>query len=82
MIAPTRDFVVPLLAEARLAPSVHNIQPSRWRIDGDRLLLLGDPVRAIPVADPLARDWRLSHGAHFEGLSLALDFPRKSGGLF
>ena len=61
-----------LVAEARLAPSVHNVQPSRWRLKGNRLLLLGDLTRAIPVADPAGRDWRLSHGAHLEGLSLAL----------
>ena len=60
------------LDEARLAPSVHNVQPTRWRLAGDRLLLLGDPARTIPAADPAGRDWRLSHGAHFEGLSLAL----------
>jgi nitroreductase len=68
----SRDLLEALLAEARLAPSVHNVQPSRWRLAGDRLLLLGDPARAIPVADPAGRDWRLSHGAHLEGLSLAL----------
>src|SRR5712671_5036710 len=39
---------------------------------GQWLLLLGDPSRAIPVADPAGRDWRLSHGAHLEGLALAL----------
>lgn len=61
-----------MVAQARLAPSVHNIQPSRWRIGADRLHLFGDPARAIPVADPQGRDWRLSHGCHFEGLVLAL----------
>jgi nitroreductase len=66
------DLLRTLVAEARLAPSVHNVQPSRWRLVGNRLLLLGDPSRAIPVADPAGRDWRLSHGAHFEGLALAL----------
>jgi nitroreductase len=66
------DLLKAALDEARLAPSVHNVQPTRWRVLGDRLLLLGDPARAIPVADPAGRDWRLSHGAHFEGLSLAL----------
>ena len=34
--------------------------------------LLGDPARSIPVADPQSRDWRLSHGAALEGLSIAL----------
>lgn len=67
-----RDLLKAALDEARLAPSVHNVQPTRWHLAGDRLLLLGDPTRAIPVADPAGRDWRLSHGAHFEGLALAL----------
>jgi nitroreductase len=66
------DLLRAAVAEARLAPSVHNVQPSRWRLAGHRLLLLGDPSRAIPVADPAGRDLRLSHGAHLEGLSLAL----------
>ena len=72
MIDLSMDVLKAALAEARLAPSVHNVQPSRWRLAGNRLLLLGDPSRAIPVADPAGRDWRLSHGAHLEGLSLAL----------
>ena len=72
MIALSPDLLKALVAEARLAPSVHNIQPSRWRLAGDRLVLLGDPARAIPVADPAGRDWRLSHGTQLEGLSLAL----------
>jgi nitroreductase len=72
VIALSIDLLREVVAEARLAPSVHNVQPTRWRLTGDRLLLLGDPSRAIPVADPAGRDWRLSHGAHFEGLSLAL----------
>ena len=29
-------------------------------------------MRSIPVADPSMRDWRLSHGAQFEGLKIAL----------
>lgn len=61
-----------LVAEARLAPSVHNIQPTRWRRDGDALLVLADEARRLPAADPLGHDVRLSHGAAIEGLSLAL----------
>ncbi len=45
-----------LVAEARLAPSVHNIQPTRWRISGVTVDLLGDLARAVPVADPVGRD--------------------------
>jgi nitroreductase len=62
-----------LLAEVRLAPSVHNIQPTRWRLIGDdELLLLADVERRLPAADPTGHDVRLSHGAAVEGLSLAL----------
>lgn len=64
------DFFA-VIAEARLAPSVHNVQPTRWRLRGGVVELLGDPTRSIPVADPKSRDWRLSHGAAFEGLSIA-----------
>lgn len=61
-----------LVAEARLAPSVHNIQPTRWRRDGGALLVLADEARRLPAADPLGHDVRLSHGAAIEGMSLAL----------
>jgi hypothetical protein len=61
-----------LVAEARLAPSVHNIQPSRWRINDGRVSLLGDRTRTILVADPEGRDWMISHGAALEGMVMAL----------
>lgn len=72
MITLARDDLRSLIAESRLAPSVHNIQPSRWRQDGGVIELLGVPGRSIPVADPEWRDWRLSHGAALEGLVIAL----------
>lgn len=68
-----RALLEELLAEARLAPSVHNIQPTRWRlVNEDTLLLLEDITRRLPAADPSGHDVRLSHGAAIEGLSLAL----------
>ena len=68
-----RALLKDLLAEVRLAPSVHNIQPTRWRLLGeDALLLLEDVVRRLPAADPSGHDVRLSHGAAIEGLSLSL----------
>ncbi len=72
MITLSRDDLRAVVAEARLAPSVHNIQPSLWRALDDGIDLLGNPRRSIPVADPLWRDWRLSHGAALEGMALAL----------
>jgi hypothetical protein len=61
-----------LVASARLAPSVHNIQPTRFAREGDAIMLLADPARTLPAADPAGHDVRLSHGAALEGLSLAL----------
>ena len=61
------------IERARFAPSVHNIQPTRWRLKDGAVELLGDASRAIPIADPEARDWRLSHGAAFEGFAMALN---------
>ena len=62
-----------LVAEARLAPSIHNIQPTRWRLAGANCIQLVDDltVRA-PIADPAGHDVRVSHGAALEGMSLAL----------
>lgn len=72
MISLAGDDFKAMIAEARLAPSVHNIQPSRWRQSDGVIELLGDPSRAIPIADPQWRDWRLSHGAALEGMAIAL----------
>ncbi|WP_306223351.1 hypothetical protein [Bosea beijingensis] len=66
------DLFRELIAEASLAPSVHNIQPTRWRLlAADTVLLLEDGQRRLPAADPTGHDVRLSHGAALEGLSLA-----------
>lgn len=66
------DLFRDLIAEASLAPSVHNIQPTRWRLlAADTVLLLEDGQRRLPAADPTGHDIRLSHGAALEGLSLA-----------
>jgi hypothetical protein len=48
---------------ARLAPSVHNTQPWRFRIDGDDLLLGRDPARRLDVLDPTGRQQVISCGA-------------------
>src|ERR1700751_3124227 len=70
----TQDLLRELVAEARLAPSVHNIQPTRWRVLPDgRLALLDDKAVRVPVADPSGHDVRISHGAALEGMCLALN---------
>lgn len=60
------------LVEATIAaPSVHNVQPARWRIAGDALLLFEDMSRRLAVGDPTGNDAAISLGAAAEGLRLA-----------
>jgi nitroreductase len=47
---------------ARRAPSVHNTQPWRWRIDGPLLELRADRSRQLKVSDPLGRNLMISCG--------------------
>ena len=61
----------PLIAKAALAPSVHNVQPARWRIDGDSMILIEDTARRLAVGDPTGNDAAISLGAAAEGLRLA-----------
>lgn len=61
-----------LIGEAMLAPSVHNVQPARWRILGDDgLILFEDKSCRLKVGDPRGNDAGISLGAAAEGLRLA-----------
>ncbi len=51
-----------ILELARRAPSVHNTQPWRWRIDGRVLELRADRSRQLRVADPVGRNFMISCG--------------------
>ncbi len=68
----TPDPIRELVGEVSLSPSVHNVQPARWRFDGDTAILLEDTTRRIPAGDPTGRDTRTSLGSAIEGLALAL----------
>ncbi len=71
MISPEQSEQ--LVAEAARAPSVHNVQPARWRFVGDdELLLFRERGRELPVGDPTGHDLHASLGASFEGMSIAL----------
>ncbi|HEX3675682.1 MAG TPA: hypothetical protein VHU87_15530 [Rhizomicrobium sp.] len=60
------------MAEANLAPSVHNTQPTRWQLEADgSVLVLEDGKRRLPVGDPAGRDAAVSHGAVIEGFAMA-----------
>lgn len=71
-------FVLPddmkrsLVREAARAPSVHNVQPARWRFESSGDVVLFRAVdRALPVADPSGHDVMASLGASFEGMAIA-----------
>ena len=67
------DLQRALVAEAARAPTVHNVQPARWRFTADGHVVLYRAVdRALPVADPTGHDLRVSLGAAWEGMSIAL----------
>lgn len=67
----TAGLLRSLVAAAMNAPSVHNVQPARWRIDGDRLVLLEDTSRRLAVGDPRGNDAAISLGAAAEGAAIA-----------
>lgn len=60
-----------LVAAAIAAPSVHNVQPARWRIYGEALVLGEDTARRLTVGDPRGNDAAISLGAAAEGVAIA-----------
>jgi hypothetical protein len=73
-MAPLHDIV----ELACRAPSVHNTQPWRWRLDTDRIELHADRERQLSVADPTGRNLVISCGAalhHAEVAAAASGFP-------
>ena len=68
-----RETLEELVREAARAPSVHNVQPARWRFEpGGDLVLFRALDRTLPVADPTGHDVQASLGAAFEGMAIAL----------
>ncbi len=60
---PDAGTVRTALSLASRAPSVHNTQPWRWRVDAASLHLYSDTSRQLPNTDPDGRDLMLSCGA-------------------
>ena len=67
----TADEITGFIAEASLAPSVHNVQPARWRVEADGAMLFEDCSRRLVAADPRGHDASISLGAAAEGFRLA-----------
>lgn len=69
---PDDTTVHAALTLAGRAPSVHNVQPWRWRVADHSIHLYLDTRRALPAADPDHRDIVISCGAALHHLSVAM----------
>jgi nitroreductase len=79
-----------LLRYAILAPSSHNTQPWRFSVAGDRILVFGDKLKWLKVADADQRELHISTGCALENLIIAAEhfgyghqvhyFPRSTDG--
>tara|TARA_R110002051_G_scaffold150280_2_gene222912 strand:- start:10841 stop:11830 length:990 start_codon:yes stop_codon:yes gene_type:complete len=61
-----------VVAQANLAPSIHNAQPARWRQSGDVIEIAADRGVSLPLADPTGAHVGLSCGAAVEATIMAL----------
>ena len=69
---PDEDTVRAAISLACRAPSIHNSQPWRWRINGHTIELHADRTRHLRHADSDGRDLLLSCGAALHHLQVAL----------
>ena len=69
---PDAGTVRTALTLATRAPSVHNTQPWRWRVDATSLHLYSDASLQLPNTDPDGRDLILSCGATLNHCVIAL----------
>ena len=60
-----------LVQAAALAPSSHNTQPWRFRLDGRTVDVLADRTRALPINDPHDRELTISCGCALFNLRVA-----------
>jgi len=61
-----------VVTRSNLAPSVHNVQPTRWLLTDDAIHLYADLSVGLKVGDPDDNDMALSCGAALEATLLAL----------
>ncbi len=68
---PDAGTIRTVLTLASRAPSVHNTQPWRWRVEEASLHLYSDDSRQLPNTDPDGRDLLLSCGAALHHCAVA-----------
>jgi nitroreductase len=68
---PALGELRPLIETAGLAPSSHNTQPWIFTIREQRIHLLADRTRALPVNDPMDRELTISCGCALFNLRVA-----------
>ncbi|GIF22562.1 NAD(P)H nitroreductase [Paractinoplanes tereljensis] len=72
IVGPTRKVLAECVRAATAAPSLHNSQPWRFRIEEPATEVYADPARRLRVIDPLGREQLISVGAAVFTLRLAL----------
>lgn len=60
-----------LIRYAIMAPSGHNTQPWKFRLQGNMIRIFPDASRKLPVVDPLDRELYISLGCALENLIIA-----------
>ncbi|MCU7729526.1 nitroreductase family protein [Actinoplanes sp. KI2] len=71
-VRPSRNTLVDCVHTATTAPSLHNSQPWRFRIEGAAVEVYADPARRLDVVDPAGREQLISLGAAVFTLRLAI----------
>ncbi|MEU4236774.1 nitroreductase family protein [Actinoplanes sp. NPDC026619] len=72
VVRPARKVLADCVRAATAAPSLHNSQPWRFRIDGPAIDVFAEPGRRLQVIDPLGREQLMSVGAAVFTLRLAI----------
>jgi hypothetical protein len=72
-VPPSRKVLVGCVRTATAAPSLHNSQPWRFRLEGAAVDVYADPARRLEVIDPAGREQLISVGAAVLTLRLAIE---------
>jgi len=66
-----KNNILKIIDIAKLAPSVHNVQPWKVRVSGDTVIILIDKSNKLTYGDPTGRESFISLGIFSETLILA-----------